>query len=318
MVPGMDVTTWLLDADPSIRWQVLRDLLDAPPEEVAAERSRVAKEGWGARFLDLEDPDGQWAGGALFPHGEWDRSEPGQPWTATYPVLLVLRQIGVDPADERVRASIAKVAANCVWENDGQAFFDGEIEPCINGTVVGLGAYFGRDVEVVVARLLDDQLSDGGWNCEAENGATVSSVHSTIGVLEGLLLHERATGGTPAATAARERGEEYLLERRLYRRRSTGEPMDPAFGLFSFPTRWHYDVLRALDHFRAVGGAPDPRLAEGIEMVRSRRRSDGTWPLENTHIGRTSFDMEDGDGAPSRWNTLRASRVLRWWDTAAG
>ena len=312
----MDVNAWLLDADPSIRWQVLRDLLDAPPEEVAAERARVAKEGWGARFLDHEDPDGRWAGGALFPNGEWDRTEPGQPWTATYPVLLVLRQIGIDPADPRVRASIAKVAANTTWENDGQAFFDGEVEPCINGVVVGLGAYFGRDVDGVVARLLDDQLPDGGWNCEAENGATVSSVHSTICVLEGLLLHERATGGTPASIAARERGQEYLLERRLYRRKSTGEPMDPAFGLFSFPTRWHYDVLRALDHFRAVGGTPDPRLAEGVEMVRSKRRPDGTWSLENTHVGTTYFAMEDGDGEPSRWNTLRALRVMRWWDGA--
>ena len=244
------------------------------------------------------------------------RTEPGQPWTATYPVLLVLRQIGIDPADPRVRASIAKVAANTTWENDGQAFFDGEVEPCINGMVVGLGAYFGRDVDGVVARLLDDQLPDGGWNCEAENGATVSSAHSTICVLEGLLLHERATGGTPASIAARERGEEYLLERRLYRRKSTGEPMDPAFGLFSFPTRWHYDVLRALDHFRAVGGTPDPRLAEGIEMVRSKRQPDGSWLLENTHAGTTYFAMEDGDGEPSRWNTLRALRVLRWWDGA--
>ena len=316
MFAGMDVTAWLLDADPSIRWQVLRDLLDAPPEQVAAERARVAKEGWGARFLDHQDPDGGWAGGALFPHGEWDRSVPGQPWTATYPVLLVLRQIGIDPADPRVRGSIAKVAANTKWEHDGQAFFDGEVEPCVNGTVVGLGAYFGRNVDGVVARLLDDQLPDGGWNCEAENGATVSSVHSTIAVLEGLLLHERATGGSPATVAARERGQEYLLERRLHRRRSTGEPMDPAFGLFSFPTRWHYDVLRALDHFRDAGGTPDPRLAEGIGMVRSKRRPDGTWPLENTHVGATYFAMEDGDGAPSRWNTLRALRVLRWWDDA--
>jgi hypothetical protein len=313
----MDIESWLLDSDPSIRWQVLRDLLDAPPDVVAAERARVANEGWGARFLDLEDPDGQWAGGALFPAGYWNAPEehpPGQPWTATAPVLLVLRQIGIDPADERVRDSIDRVAANTQWEHDGQAFFDGEVEPCINGMTLGLGAYFGHDVDGIVTRLLADQLPDGGWNCDVERGSTVSSVHSTIGVLEGLLLHERATGGVPAAVEARRRGEEYLLERRLHRRKTTGEPMDPAFGMFSFPTRWHYDVLRALDHFRAVGGTPDPRLAEGIEMVRSKRRPEGWWLLENTHEGATYFAMEDGDGEPSRWNTLRALRVLRWWD----
>ncbi len=313
------VIEWLLASDPSVRWQVQRDLLDAATEVVAAERARVATDGWGARFLDLEDPDGQWAGGALFPADYWgarDTYEPGQPWNATAPVLLVLRQIGIDPQDPQVRESIAKVAATCRWEHDGQRFFDGEVEPCINGMTLGLGAYFGHDVEGIAARLLTDQLPDGGWNCEVENGATVSSVHSTIGVLEGLLRHERATGGSPESTAARRRGEEYLLERRLYWRKSTGEPMDPAFGQFAFPTRWHYDVLRALDHFRDVGGTPDPRLAEGIEMVRSKRQPDGRWLLENTYPGRVPFAMEDGDGQPSRWNTLRALRVLRWWDEA--
>jgi len=313
--------SWLLDADPSIRWQVLGDLLDASPDDVAAERARVATEGWGARLLDLADPDGQWAGGSLFPAGYWSAPDdfgPGQPWTATAPVLLVLRQIGIDPADERVRESIAKVAVSARWDHDGQPFFDGEVEPCINGMTVGIGAYFGHDVDGVVTRLVGDQLPDGGWNCEVERGATVGSVHSTISVLEGLLLHERATGGWPASVAARERGQEYLLERRLYWRKSTGEPMDPAFGLFSFPTRWHYDVLRALDYFRGVDGPPDPRLAEGVDLVRSKRQPDGSWLLENTHPGATHFAMDDGDGEPSRWNTLRALRVLRWWDRLAG
>jgi hypothetical protein len=177
---------------------------------------------------------------------------------------------------------------------------------------VSLGAYFDEDVGAVVDRLVREQLEDGGWNCEAENGSVRSSFHTTIRVLEGLLAYERATGGSPAARPARRRGEEYLLERRLVRRKSPGEVIDPAFLQFSFPTRWRYDVLRALDYFRAASDQPDPRTDEAIALVRSKQQPDGTWLLENTHPGAEHFHLEDGDGRPSRWNTLRALRVLRW------
>jgi hypothetical protein len=187
------------------------------------------------------------------------------------------------------------------------------VEPCINGKAVALGAYFGENVDSVVARLLGEQLTDGGWNCEAERGSTRSSFATTINVLEGLLEHERATGGTPASVAARRRGEEYLLERALLRRKSTGELIDRDWLQFSYPTRWFYDVLRGLEYFRAVGGPPDERMAEAVGVLRSKRRSDGTWLLENTHPGRVHFAMEVGDGRPSRWNTLRALRVLEWY-----
>jgi hypothetical protein len=178
--------------------------------------------------------------------------------------------------------------------------------------VVALGAYFGQDVDGVVDRLVGEQLEDGGWNCEVENGSVRSSFHTTIRVLEGLLAHEQATGGSPATTAARRRGEAYLLDRHLFRRQSTGEVADPAFLQLSFPTRWHYDVLRGLEYFRSTGERPDPRLDEAIEVVRSRQQRDGTWPLENTHKGAVHLTMDEGDGRPSRWNTLRALRVLRW------
>jgi hypothetical protein len=307
------VVDWLLDSDPAIRWQVLRDLVDAPHEVVAAERARVADVGWGARLLALQGDDGQWAGGACFPAEGWRRHEgEGQPWTATLPTLQLLHDFGVDPCSDRVRRAIALVKDGCRWEHAGQPFFDGEVEPCINGRTVMLGAYFGQDVAAVVARLLGEQLEDGGWNCEAENGSVRSSFATTINVVEGLLAHERATGGSAAAVAARRRGEEYLLERRLFRRKSTGEVVDPAWLRFSFPNRWRYDVLRALDYFRSVGDAPDPRLDEAIDLLRSRQQPDGTWPLENSHPGKIHFALEDGDGRPSRWNTLRARRVLRW------
>jgi hypothetical protein len=308
----MTVLDWLLDSDPAIRWQALRDLADAPEDVVAAERARVATEGWGARLLARRDPDGQWAGGACFPASGWSSDEDGQPWTSTLPTLVLLTDFGLDPDSAAARETVALVRDNCRWEYDDRRFFDGEVEPCINGRTVALGACFGQHVDGIVARLLDDQLDDGGWNCWTEHGSTRSSFDSTINVLEGLLAHERATGGTPRTAAARRRGEEYLLDRSLFRRRSTGEVVSPAYLQFSFPPRWHYDVLRALDYFRDAGGTPNQRLDEAVDLVRGKQQPDGTWLLENTHAGAVHFALEDGDGRPSRWNTLRALRVLRW------
>ena len=314
----MTVVDWLLDSDPAIRWQVLRDLVRAPAEVIAAERARVATEGWGARLLDLQGEDGQWAGGACFPGGWFDQAEkePGQPWTSTLPTLQLLRDFGVDPSADRVRRAVAQVRSNCRWEHAGQPFFSGEVEPCINGRVVTLGTYFDQDVDGVVERLLGEQLEDGGWNCEVENGSVRSSFATTINVLEGLLAHDRATGGSAESSAARRRGEAYLLERKLCRRKSTGEVVDPAWLQFSFPTRWNYDVLRALEYFREAGDPPDQRVDEAIQLLRSKQQSDGTWLLENTHPGKVHFALENGDGRPSRWNTLRALRVLQWADQA--
>ena len=308
----MTVLDWLLDSDPAIRWQALRDLADAPEDVVAAERARVATEGWGARLLAQRDPDGQWAGGACFPAAGWSADEDGQPWTSTLPTLVLLKDLGLDPDSAAARDTVALVRDNCRWEYGDRRFFDGEVEPCINGRTVALGACFGQDVDGIVQRLLDDQLRDGGWNCWTEYGSTRSSFDSTINVLEGLLAHERAIGGTPPTAAARRRGEEYLLDRSLFRRRSTGEVVSPAYLQFSFPPRWHYDVLRALEHFRATGSTPDERLDEAVELVRAKRQPDGTWLLEHTHPGAVHVLPEDGDGRPSRWNTLRALRVLRW------
>jgi hypothetical protein len=331
----MAVLDWLLDSDPSIRWQAVRDLANAPTEVVTAERARVAIEGWGARLLALQDEDGQWEGGALFPAGRGESadgdpsdqnegqsasgaSEPRlldrQPWTATAYSLALLRDLGVDPGCERVRRAVALVRNHCRWEHAGQPFFTGEVEPCINGRTVTLGACFEQEVDGVVARLLGEQLEDGGWNCEAENGSVRSSFATTINVLEGLLAHERATGGSAQSIAARRRGEEYLLERKLFRRKSTGDVVNPDWLQFSFPTYWHYDVLRALEYFRSAGDAPDSRMGEAIDLVRSRQQPDGAWLLENTHPGKVHFGLDDGDGQPSRWNTLRALRVLNWYE----
>jgi hypothetical protein len=304
------VIDWLLDADPSIRWQTLHALTDAPPEVVEAERARVATEGWGARLLALQTPDGLWAG------RPWS-----QDWTDTFHALELLRRFGLDPQSEPARRAVGLVREHVVWRGGAPVetpwadnrFFEGEVEPCINGNVVATGAYFGVGMTPLVDRLLTEQLPDGGWNCEVENGATVSSFGTTINVLEGLLEHERATGGSAEVRAARDRGETYLLERRLFRRKSTGEVINPDWLLSSFPTWWHYDVLRALDYLRDAEVQPDERIAEAIEVVERQRDPDGRWPLQNVHEGDAHFQMDDEEGEPSRWNTLRAMRVLDWF-----
>ena len=313
-----DVLDWLLDSDPSIRWQVMRDLQDRPEAEWRAERARVETEGWGARFLALEDPDGQWAGGAFLPsdfeRAEWESV--GQPWTATSYVLSQLRELGLDPASDSAKRAVRLVGESCKWW-EGQPFWAGETEECINGRVVADGAYYGVDMSPLVERLVGEHLEEGGWNCERENGSTRSSFDSTINVLEGLAEHERATGGTPGSRDARLGGEEFLLRRHLFRRLSTGEPADPDYLSFMHPNRWHYDVLRGLDYFRSVAdlgdAPPDPRLAEAVEVVSSKRTADGRWLLDRTPRGRVWFDVDEGVGQPSRWLTLRALRVLRWW-----
>ncbi len=312
----MAVVGWLLEGDPAIRWQVLDDLTDAAPDQVAAEQARVEHEGWGARLLALQGADGLWDGGACFPAG-YTGDEPGQPWTPTMHTLQTLQILGVDPSSEAVCGAIALVAEHGHWEHAGQRYFDGEVEPCINGRTIESGAYFGVDVDGLVERILGERMADGGWNCEAENGSVRSSFDTTIDVLDGLLAYEGATGGSAAVGAARRSGEEYLLARGLFRRQTTGEVADPGYLEFAFPYYWHHDVLRALDYFRRAGGDPDPRLAEAVDVVRSKRQADGRWLLDRVHPGRVHFDLDDGVGAPSRWNTLRALRVLDWWDRGA-
>ena len=249
---------------------------------------------------------------------EW--SERGQPWTATTFSLSQLREFGLDPSSDRAKRTVELIGANARWDEGGQPYWEGEVEECINGRTVADGAYFGVDVSSIVDRLVGERLDDGGWNCERINGSVRSSFASTINVLEGLLEYERATGGTPESREARKSGEEYLLERNLFRRLSTGEPADERFLRFLHPNRWRYDVLRALDYFRfsaiLTGADPDPRLGEAIDHVRSRRLEDGTWPLDWSPTGRVWFEVDDGPGKPSRWVTLRAMRVLRWWDTS--
>ncbi len=289
----------------------MRDLTHAPAAEVAAERARVATEGMGARLLALQGADGSWAGAA------WN-----QGWDSTMHVLSLLRELGLDPASDEARRAVGLVRDHVRWQGwdwdgawrgtdyDGTPFFVGEVEPCINGQVAASGAYFGQDVQRIVDRLIGEQLSDGGWNCEAANGSTRSSFNTTICVLEALLEYEleyELAGGSRSveARAARLRGQEYLLDRHLFRRRSTGEIIerdrkgDSTFTRFSFPTWWHYDVLRGLEYLRRADATPDERVAEAIALVESKRDDDGRWPLENQYLARCR----------SSWTRARAGRA---------
>lgn len=295
---------WLLDSDPSIRWQVMRDLGGEANDAVAAERSRIASEGWGAKLLDRQRPDGKWGDGT---------SEPQ--WASTLHTLLLLRVMGLDPGSARTRAMVRVVRDRVTWgpEFGDSPFFEGEVEPCINGGTLALGSYFGESSDRLVDRLLGEQLKDGGWNCEAERGSVRSSFHTTICVLEGLLEYEKAKGANAAVTNARARAHEYLLERRMFRRLSTGKVIDPSWTRFCFPTTWHYDVLRGLDYLRGAGVERDERVAEAIGLVLKRQHQNGRWPLHKPHADPIHLDMEGGQGKPSRWNTLRALRVLSWW-----
>ena len=304
----MTALEWLLESDPAIRWQAMRSLTDEPAEIVIAERARVATEGWGATLLAGQGPGGYWGGEA--PNPEW----------ASLQTLLLLRDLGLDPRSERAGRAVALVRANVTWHGvlpqdaawHGRPLFSGEVEPCINGRVVAVGSYFGQNVQSVVDRLLGEQLSDGGWNCEAERGSTRGSFHTTINVLEGLLEHEHGARDSAESRAARLRGQEYILERRLFRRLSTGKIVDPGFTQFSFPTGYHYDVLRGLDYLRSATAIPDKRIKEAVDLVVRRRGKDGRWPLQNLHPDQLDFDMGEREGEPSRWITLRAMRVLRW------
>ncbi|MGH2445475.1 MAG: hypothetical protein ACRDGD_05490 [Candidatus Limnocylindria bacterium] len=298
----MTAIDWLLDSDPAIRWQVMRDLTDAPADEIAAERARVTHEGWGAQLLSRQDPDGRWAGGTFFPE-----------WRSTFHTLHLLMLFGLDPNTPEARRAIAPVHENARWDYDASMrFFEGEVEPCINGRVIAIGTYFGQDVRGIVDRLLGEQMDDGGWNCEQENGSTRGSFDTTLNVLEGLLAHERASGASSEVTTARHRGQEYLLDRRLLRRLSTGEIGQERWLHPGFPNSWFYDVVRVLDYLRDAGVTPDERMSETIGIVESKRDADGRWPLDHAYHDELLVDLGEREGEPSRWITLRALRILRW------
>jgi hypothetical protein len=290
----------------------MNDLTGESPDMIAAERSRVATEGWGAQLLARQSAAGNWG------EPKEDRG-----LLITLYSLVVLKDLGLDPASKQARKMIDRVEKRLVFKwHDNQPFLHGEVEPCINGRILAIGAYFKEPNHALAKQLLGEQLEDGGWNCEAQLESPKrpksrrSSFHTTICVLEGLLDYERAGSKSAAVTRARKRAENYLLERRMFRSLRTGEVIDKRWLHFSFPTFWHYDVLRGLDYLRNAGIKPDLRVREAIKIVIQRRHQNGRWPLNLLHREHIPLEMETAVSSGSRWNTLRALRVLRWYNNA--
>ncbi|MEH0108903.1 squalene cyclase [Tersicoccus sp. MR15.9] len=361
---------WLLDTDPTLRWQVERDLAGAPPTVWQATRARVATEGFGAAMLAHQDEDGQWAGGAYFPKAfveqmqarereqaaaaptdsstseaasagdaaasgaddastaddspssdaepEQDSAWSGQPYTATTWSLVALREWGLDAA--ALDGTAEKLAANSRWEYEDLPYWDGEVDCCINGFTLANGAWLGVDMSDLARWFVEHQQPEGGWNCEWVEGSTRASFHSTLNSVKGLLAWQCLTGGDEAVTAARHAGEEYLLQRRLLYRATTGERVGPWVDCFAYPFRWVYTALNAADHFRAAsladGTPPDPRMADAVAVIRDARQPDGRWLQERRHPGEAWFEVDVPVGEPSPWLTFFATRVLDWWDAA--
>jgi len=312
---------WLLDSDPALRWQAERDLAGAPPEVWQTTRGRVATEGFGAELLARQDPDGQWAGGAYFPK-DFDfegpeAAEGGQPYTATTWSLTALREWGVDAAV--LGDTAERLQRNSRWEYNDLPYWAGEVDACINAFTLANGAWLGADVHELARWFQDHRMPEGGWNCEWVEGSTRASFHSTLNGLKGILDYEIRTGDT-SLRDARRAGEEYLLQRHLLHRRSTGEVVGPWATNVAYPFRWVYSAMNALDYFRAAalhdGTAPDPRLADAIGAIRADQREDGSWLQERRPKGRVGFEVDVPKGEPSKWLTLIGTRVLRWWDEA--
>lgn len=318
--PTDRVIQWLLDGDPAIRWQALRDVVGAAEGTVDRERRKVAREGWGAHLLARQDPQGTWASGQSSDGGLYLPK-----WISTTYTMLMLRDFGLPPSNRQARKA-CKLLLHGGLQRDGGvnygtwAKWTGRGETCVTGMVLSILSYFEYNdarLDTLAGHLLEQQMPDGGWNCRRPKGATHASVHTTISVLEGLRHYELHRGSQiREVRAAQRRGREFLLLHRLFRSHRTGAIIRPEFTRFSFPPRWHYDILRALDYFQAVNAPRDPRLAEAIDIVRGKRDKDGRWSLEHSYKGKTYFELEHL-GAPSRWNTLRALRVLRWWTVVA-
>lgn len=302
-----NIINWLLEGDPAVRYQTMRDLTDAKPDEVKRERNRIEKEGWGFAFLERAKPEGGWGLQYYQPK-----------WISTHYTLLDLKNLGINPDVPIIQKSIDYVFTI-------PAGIDGGVnigvtvnysDVCVNGMILNFASYFkhiGKDLEFIVDYLIKTQMDDGGWNCRyCREGAVHSSLHTTICTLEG--LNEYIKNGyfyrVSELPQIMERAHEFILMHKLFKSDKTGEIIDEKMTRLSYPPRWKYDILRAMDYFRDAGVSYDTRMQDAVDLILSKQRKDGTWPVQAKHAGEVHFDMEK-TGGPSRWNTLRVLRVLK-------
>ena len=302
LTPAID--TWLRESDPAIAWQYERDVIGAPASRWVPQRARVERDGWGRALLDRQDPSGTWADGLYTPK-----------WTSTTYTLLVLRRFGLEPTNEAARSGCRQLLDRARWVDGGVSYWQSHTYPerCVNGMVLSVCAYFGLDddrVDMIAETLIASPMEIGGWNCEDVRGDTHPSFHTTISVLEALCLW-RDSRGSSAADGVIDAAHDMLLDHRLFRSHRTGEVIDDEWTAAHFPPRWHYDILRGLDHLRSEG-LRDERAQDGVDVVVARQRSDGAWPKGKKYGGVEFFPLET-DRMRGRWNTMRALRVLRWW-----
>ena len=303
------IISWLLEGDPSIRWQVQRDLLNSSPTKYESERRKIAKEGWGARLLALQDSSGTWGGGMY-----------GPKWTSTTYTMLTLRMIGLPPNNPQAKRACKLFLEEGFYTDGGINFFSyawKHSETCVTGMILALLAYFrypDERIHAIADHMINQQMPDGGWNCDSYKGATHSSFHTTITTLEALYEYQCTfPEKKKRISQVRARGHEFLLAHRLYKSHRTGKVFDPKMTTMPFPHRWRYDVIRALDYFQACNAPRDECMSDAIELLQSKQKKDGLWPVNSGMSGRKYFDLEVA-GQPSRWNTLRALRILKWWN----
>lgn len=302
-----DTVRWLLEGDPAVQWQVEHALLDRSPRTWKATQRKVAREGWGAQLLALRSAKGTWGNGLYSPK-----------WTSTFYTLRLLPQLGLSPTHPQALASCRLLLDRGVSQSGGVSLWTSPTtDTCVTGMLLSMASWFGFAHDPLVRRmvdwLLEEQMGDGGWNCRRAKGASHSSFHTTMSTLEGLRAFQDKGGSMPDVDFATEAATEYFLAHQLYRSASTGDIVRPSFALFSFPPRWYFDVLRGLDYFCKTKAPWDPRLSASVDVLIGHRSKDGRWKAQNKHKGETHFELEPSR-QPSRMNTFRALRVLRWVD----
>jgi hypothetical protein len=301
----MEQISWLLEnADPSLEFQVRRDLLQEPTPSLAKYQNKIGKQGFVKLLLEKRKPDGHWGHDVYNPK-----------WTCTHYVLFELMQLGISnenaPCIESAGLLLDYPAGNHGGINYAKTVADSDL--CINGMILNITSYFGLALagqKCVIDYLLSTQMTDGGWNCEYLHGATHSSLHTTISVLEGIsrFLETEPDYKRKELEKVRNKGNEFILKHELFKSSTTGEIIKDEFFKYCFPVRWKYDILRCLDYFQNVNIPYDKRMKDAISIIHSSQNKNGRWK-SFSQPGKTFYEIENKENK-GKWNTLRALRGL--------